>query len=94
MVSSRNEVGFNFVSKFLGFELWGEEFSMATAYAFESVLKAVGEVGSISPFSAVVDLPRVCAVAGVLICRDSLGRFGGEGDRDEVSNDIVTDGYV
>lgn len=59
MVSSRNEVGFDFVSEFLGFEDRGEEFSMAAAYAFESVLKAVGDVGSMSPFNAVVDFPRV-----------------------------------
>jgi len=59
VVSSRNEVGFDFGSKVLGFEDRGEEFSMAAAYAFESVLKAVGDVGSMSAFNAVVDFPRV-----------------------------------
>jgi hypothetical protein len=52
-------VGFNFVSRSLGFAVRGEAFSMAAAYAFESVLKAVGDVGSISPFNADVDFPRV-----------------------------------
>jgi hypothetical protein len=33
----------------LGFAVRGEAFSMAAAYAFESVLKAVGDVGSMSP---------------------------------------------
>ena len=42
------------------------------------MLKAVGDVGSTSAFRAVVDFPRVTAVEGVLIWRDSLGRFGGE----------------
>jgi hypothetical protein len=41
-------------------------------------LKAVGDVGSISAFKAVEDGPNVCAVAGVLIERDNLGRLGGE----------------
>ena len=61
-----------------GIGVLGEAFPIATAYAFESVLKAVGEVGSISAFKAVDDFPRVCAAAGVLICSDNLGRFGGE----------------
>jgi hypothetical protein len=45
----------------------GEAFSMATAYAFERVLKAVGEVGSISALRAVVERPKVCTVLGGLI---------------------------
>jgi hypothetical protein len=40
---------------------------MAAAYAFESVLKAVGEDGSMSPFNAVTDFPRVWGRPGVLI---------------------------
>ncbi len=66
-VSSRSEVGFNLVSKGLYFAVWGEAFSIAAAYAFESVLKAVGEDGSTSPFSAVTDFPRVWGRPGVLI---------------------------
>ena len=41
-------------------------------------MKAVGEVGSTSDFSAVEDFPKIWAVAGVLICRDNLGRLGGD----------------
>jgi hypothetical protein len=51
---------------------------MAAAYALERVLKAVGEDGSTSVFSAVTDFPRVCGALGVLICNDSRGRLGGE----------------
>jgi hypothetical protein len=51
---------------------------MAIAYAFDNMLNAVGEVGSTSDFSAVTDLPRVMGAAGVLICKDKRGRFGGE----------------
>jgi hypothetical protein len=40
---------------------------MAAAYAFESVLKVVGDDGSMSAFRAVIDFPSVCAVAGVFI---------------------------
>ena len=35
----------------------GEEFSMAAAYAFESVLKAVGDEGSTPVLRAVADFP-------------------------------------
>ena len=74
MVSNRNGVGLPAMGG--GFGVLGEAFSIATAYAFERVLKAVGEVGSISALSAVADFPNVCGAAGVLICSDSLGRFG------------------
>lgn len=67
LVSSRSEVGLLFVSKLGSRALLGEEFSIATAYAFDNVLKAVGDVGSISAFSAVADFPRVTGVVGVLI---------------------------
>lgn len=70
LVSSRNDVRLaNLESTDVerGLAVLGEAFSIATAYAFESVLNAVGEEGSISPFNAVADFPRVCGVAGVLI---------------------------
>ena len=59
-VSNRKEVGF-FCSKVEegGLAVLGDAFSIAAAYAFESVLKAVGEVGLISPFNAVDDFPNV-----------------------------------
>jgi hypothetical protein len=58
LVSSRSEVGFPLLaSAEIGLAVLGEEFSMAAAYAFESVLKAVGEDGSISAFNAVEDFP-------------------------------------
>jgi len=44
----------------------------------DRVLKAVGDVGSTSPLRAVEDLPKVSEEEGVLICRESLGLFGGE----------------
>ena len=47
----------------------------------------MGEVGSTSDFSAVEDFPGR-AVPGVLICRDNLGRLGGdEFDGDNVMTD-------
>jgi uncharacterized protein with ACT and thioredoxin-like domain len=67
-----------FASKQVGCKICGDAFSIAVAYALESVLNAVGEEGLISAFKAVADFPRVCGAAGVLIWRDSLGRFGGE----------------
>ncbi len=60
-------MGFDFGSNGLGFAVRGEAFSIAAAYAFESVLKAVGDVGSMSPFNAVVDFPRVRGAPGVFI---------------------------
>jgi hypothetical protein len=42
-----------------GLAVLGDEFSMAAAYAFERVLKAVGDVGSMSAFNAVDDFPNV-----------------------------------
>jgi len=67
-VSSLSEVGFPpFVSAEIGLAVLGEEFSIAAAYAFERVLKAVGDDGSISAFNAVEDFPYVNAAAGVLI---------------------------
>jgi hypothetical protein len=56
----------------------------------ESVLKAVGDAGSTSDFSAVEDFPKVWAVTGAFICRDNLGRLGGDefdGER------VMTDEY-
>ncbi len=70
LVSSRKEVLLvNFVSSEVdrGLAVLGEAFSIATAYALERVLKAVGEDGSMSAFNAVADFPRVWGVAGVLI---------------------------
>lgn len=70
LVSSRNDVRLvNLVSIDVerGLAVLGEAFSIATAYAFESVLNAVGEEGSISAFKAVADFPSVCGVVGVLI---------------------------
>lgn len=70
LVSSRKDVRLvNLVSRDVerGLAVLGEAFSIATAYAFESVLKAVGEDGSMSAFKAVADFPSVWAVAGVLI---------------------------
>jgi hypothetical protein len=67
----------NFVSGPVGLAVRGDEFSIAAAYAFDRVLNAVGDEGSMSDFSAVVDFPSVTAVAGVLICNDSRGRLGG-----------------
>lgn len=61
-----------------GIGVLGEAFPIATAYAFESVLNAVGELGSMSAFKAVDDLPKVCAAAGVLIWSDNLGLLGGD----------------
>lgn len=68
-VSSRKDVGFEvtLISVFEeGRGVSGDAFSIAAAYAFESVLKAVGDVGSTSAFSAVADFPS-CAVPGVRI---------------------------
>lgn len=60
VVSSRRKVGFpDLRSVDVGFAVLGDEFSIAAAYAFESVLKAVGEAGSMSDFSAVEDFPSV-----------------------------------
>jgi hypothetical protein len=78
LVSNLNDVGLRPAESILpegGFGVLGEAFSIAAAYAFESVLKAVGEVGSISPFNAVEDLPKVKGVDDVLICKDNLGLF-------------------
>jgi hypothetical protein len=51
----------------------------------------VGDVRSISAFNAVADKPpNVCGVLGVSICRDSLGRLGGEECR---SGRDMTDEY-
>jgi hypothetical protein len=55
------------VSGFNGRAVRGEAFSMAAAYALERVLKAVGEVGSMSALTVVVDFPNPPAAAGVLI---------------------------
>lgn len=44
----------------------------------ERVLKAVGEVVSMSALRAVEDLCRVMGAEGVLIWRERRGRFGGE----------------
>ena len=61
VVSNRNDVGLlDLVSvPDGGFGVLGDAFSIAVAYAFESVLKAVGDVGSMSAFKAVDDFPRV-----------------------------------
>ena len=62
LVSSRKDVGFtNFVSSDVerGLAVLGDAFSIATAYAFERVLNAVGDDGSMSAFNAVVDFPKV-----------------------------------
>ena len=70
LVSRRKEVGFFIRDSTLpdgGFGVLGEAFSMAAAYAFDRVLKAVGEVRSISPFNAVVDFPSMIADGPVLI---------------------------
>lgn len=64
---------------------------MAAAYAFDNVLNAVGDFGSMSAFNEVADFPRVTAVAGVLICNDNRGRFGGN---DDGLKDIVIDVQV
>lgn len=40
---------------------------MAAAYAFDNVLNAVGDEGSISAFNAVTDFPSTCGVVGALI---------------------------
>lgn len=65
-VSSRKEVRpVDFAAR--GLALLGEAFSMAAAYALESVLSAVGEDRSMSAFKAVVDLPSVRAAAAGLI---------------------------
>ena len=53
---------------------------IAVAYAFERVLKVVGEEGSRPALNAVMDLPNVRASVGDLICNDSLGLLGGEAD--------------
>jgi hypothetical protein len=53
------------------------------------VLKAVGDVGSISAFSAVEDRPSVCGVAGVFMVRDNLGRLGGDDCRDDKDITVV-----
>jgi hypothetical protein len=74
VVSRRKRVGLP-VLLLRGLAVLGEEFSIATAYALDRVLKAVGEDGSWSVFNAETDFPRIVAVAGVLICRESLGRF-------------------
>lgn len=69
LVSRRSEVGLAVLTSadIGGLAVLGEQFSMAAAYAFESVLKAVGEDGSTSDFNAVEDFPKVTAAAGVLI---------------------------
>ena len=51
----------------MGLAVLGEAFSIAAAYAFESVLKAVGDLRSISAFRAVTDFPRVCGAVEDLI---------------------------
>lgn len=97
LVSNLNDVGLRPAESIVpeeGFGVLGEAFSIAAAYAFESVLKAVGEVGSMSPFSAVEDLPRVKGVDDVLICRDSLGLFAVDFGSGGGWSDIVTDGVV
>lgn len=66
-VSSRKKVGFPDLLSDNGLAVFGDEFSMAAAYAFDKVLNAVGDEGSISAFNAVTDFPRICGVAGVLI---------------------------
>lgn len=92
MVSSRREVGLASLPADNGRAVLGEEFSMAAAYAFDNVLNAVGDAGSISAFSAVTDFPRTCGVVGALICSDSRGLLGGD-DGDEL-RDIMSDGHV
>jgi hypothetical protein len=57
VVSNRNEVG-RFDSGG-GLAVLGEAFSIAAAYAFERVLKAVGEVGLISALTAVAEFLKV-----------------------------------
>jgi len=55
---------------------------MAVAYALDNVLNAVGDEGSMSAFrKAVEDFPNAAGAPGVLIWRDSLGRFGGDESR-------------
>lgn len=66
LVSNRKEVGLALLASG-GAAVLGEEATIAAAYAFESVLNAVGEDGSTSVFSAVDDFPNVIAVAGVFI---------------------------
>lgn len=53
---------------------FGDDCSIASAYAFERVLKAVGEEVSTSTFRAVTDLAGKRGDAWIL--RDSLGRLG------------------
>jgi hypothetical protein len=43
-----------------------------------------------SAFKAVTDFPKVTAVVGALIWRESRGRLGGEDDPDE-GNDMLTE---
>lgn len=62
----------------MGRDILGDACSIAVAYAFESVLNAVGDDGLMSDFKAVVDFPRVCGADGVLICRDNFGLLGGD----------------
>lgn len=92
LVSSRREVGLASLPADNGRAVFGEEFSIAAAYALDKVLNAVGEEGSISALSAVTDFPRTCGVIGALICSDSRGLLGGD-DGDELS-DIMTDEFV
>jgi hypothetical protein len=55
---------------------FGEDCSIARAYALERVLNAVGEVVSTSALSAVTDL--AAGIGDAWIFRDSLGRLGGD----------------
>jgi hypothetical protein len=77
-------------SRAAGFVVRGDEFSIAAAYAFDNVLNAVGDVGSMSDFNAVADFPKVIGAVVGLICRESRGLFGGDdcGLRDIVIVDV------
>jgi hypothetical protein len=44
-----------------------------------------------SAFKAVTDFPKVIAVVGALIWRESRGRLGGEDDPSDEGNDMLTE---
>jgi hypothetical protein len=92
VVSSLKEVGLASLPADNGRGGFGDEFSIAAAYAFDKVLNAVGDEGSMSAFRAVTDFPRTCGVVGALICNDNRGLFGG--DEGDVLSDILNDEHV
>lgn len=56
----------------------GDDCSMAAAYAFDRVLKAVGELVSMLAMAAVEALTRVSGAGDALVFNESLGLLGGD----------------